>query len=192
MKLLHLDSSINGAESASRTLSAAVVAQLTSADPDIEVVYRDLAAEPVDHLTLATRVGDESNEMLAEFLSADIVVIGAGLYNFTIPGQLKAWLDRILIAGRTFRYSAAGPEGLAGDKRVIVALARGNVYSEGSPYAAFEHGESLLRVTLGFIGITAPEFIIAEGLAISPETRQAAFDGAMEKARQLELRAIAR
>lgn len=189
MRLLHIDSSINGDASASRMISAAVVERVVAADPTVEVVRRDLVSAPVDHLSLATRVGDETNEALHEFLASDIIVIGAGLYNFTIPSQLKTWLDRILIAGQTFRYTAEGPQGLAGEKRVIIILARGGVYSEGSPYAPFEHGETLLRALLGFMGISNPEFIVAEGLAVSEEMRQASLDEALQKARGVQLSA---
>jgi FMN-dependent NADH-azoreductase len=92
------------------------------------------------------------------------------MYNFTLPTQLKAWLDRILIAGKTFRYTADGPEGLAGGRRVIIALARGGIYDAGSPAAALEHLESYLRGVFNFIGID-PEFVAADGLNISPEQR---------------------
>ena len=165
MTILHLDSSINGENSASRELSRSIVEQLNSGRE--EVVYRDLAAEPLPHLTLAA-FADTS--VLDEFLAADAVVIGAPMYNFSAPSQLKAWIDRILIAGKTFRYTATGPEGLAGGKRVIVALARGGIYSEGSPAAALEHLETYLRGVFNFIGIE-PEFVAADGLAIGPEQR---------------------
>ena len=92
------------------------------------------------------------------------------MYNFTLPTQLKAWLDRILIAGKTFRYTENGPEGLAGGKRVIIALARGGFYNQGSPAAALEHLETYLRGVFNFIGIE-PEFVAADGLAIGPEQR---------------------
>ena len=121
MTILHIDSSINGAGSASRAISRSIVERLRAADPDARLVTRDLVSEPLPHLTLDA-FADSS--VLDEFLGADTVVIGAPMYNFTLPTQLKAWLDRILIAGRTFRYTATGPEGLAGGKRVIVALAR--------------------------------------------------------------------
>ena len=165
MTILHLDSSINGDNSASRELSRSIVEQLSGGRE--EVVYRDLAAEPLPHLTLAA-FADTS--VLDEFLAADAVVIGAPMYNFSAPSQLKAWIDRILIAGKTFRYTATGPEGLAGGKRVIVALARGGIYSEGSPAAALEHLETYLRGVFNFIGIE-PEFVAADGLAIGPEQR---------------------
>jgi FMN-dependent NADH-azoreductase len=163
--ILHLDSSINGENSASRELSRSIVEQLIRAGDT--VVYRDLAAEPLPHLTLAA-FADTS--VLDEFLAADAVVIGAPMYNFSAPSQLKSWIDRILIAGTTFRYTANGPEGLAGGKRVIIALARGGIYSEGSPASALEHLETYLRGVFNFIGIE-PEFVAADGLAISPEQR---------------------
>jgi FMN-dependent NADH-azoreductase len=172
MNVLHLDSSIQGENSVSRALSTAVVDRIRATESDVSVTYRDLAASPLSHLTLDVFGGSEGQEILAEFQSADIIVIGAGLYNFTIPSQLKAWFDRILVAGQTFQYGADGPEGLAGDKRVIVALARGGVYSEGSPFSSSEHAETLLRTMLGFIGIAALKVIVAEGVALGDEARR--------------------
>jgi FMN-dependent NADH-azoreductase len=166
--ILHIDASINGENSASRAISSSIVKQLKSALWGEEVVYRDLAANPLPHLTLEA-FADTS--VLDEFLAADTIVIGAPMYNFTLPTQLKAWLDRILIAGKTFRYTENGPEGLAKGKRVIVALARGGIYSEGSPAAAFEHLETYLRGVFNFVGIE-PEFVAADGLNISPENRE--------------------
>jgi len=175
MKLLHLDSSILGENSVSRQLSAAAVARLRQADPSLETSYRDLAAEPLSHLTLA---GSPADTALDEFLASDVVVIGAPMYNFTIPSQLKAWIDRILVAGKTFAYDADGPRGLAGDKRVIIIVSRGGFYGAGSPAAAFEHLETYLRTVFGFIGIV-PEVIIAEGIQVGPEQRSAAVNGAL-------------
>ena len=169
MTIVHIDSSISGDNSASRAISRSILDRLTAADPQAKVISRDLVAEPLAHLTLEAFA---DSDVLDEFLAADTVVIGAPMYNFTLPTQLKAWLDRILVAGRTFRYTADGPEGLAGDKRVIVALARGGIYDAGSPAAALEHLETYLRAVFGFIGIT-PEFVAADGLAISPEQREA-------------------
>jgi FMN-dependent NADH-azoreductase len=111
-----------------------------------------------------------------------VIVIGAPMYNFTIPSQLKAWIDRIVVAGKTFRYGAAGPEGLVGDKRVIIAIARGGFYGEGAPAAVLEHLESYLRGVFGFIGVNAPEFIIAEGLQVGPEQREKSMREAMRAA----------
>jgi FMN-dependent NADH-azoreductase len=167
--ILHIDASINGDNSASRAISRSIVDQLTIERGGADLVYRDLAAEPLPHLTLDA-FADTS--VLDEFLAADSIVIGAPMYNFTLPTQLKAWIDRIVIAGRTFRYTENGPEGLARGKRVIVALARGGFYNEGSPASALEHLETYLRGVFNFIGIE-PEFVAADGLAVSPEQRDA-------------------
>ena len=165
MTNLHVDSSISGENSASRAISRSIVEQLRGSG---EVVTRDLVSDPLPHLTLDA-FADTS--VLDEFLGADTIVVGAPMYNFTLPTQLKAWLDRIIVAGRTFRYTETGPEGLAGGKRVIIALARGGFYGEGSPAAALEHLETYLRGIFNFIGIE-PEFVAADGLAIGPEQRE--------------------
>ena len=168
MTILHIDASINGENSASRTISSSIVEQLKNAQWGEEVVYRDLATNPIPHLTLEA-FADSS--VLDEFLAAETVVIGAPMYNFTLPTQLKAWIDRIVVAGTTFRYAENGPEGLAKGKRVIIALARGGIYSGASPASALEHLETYLRGVFNFIGIE-PEFVVAEGLNISPEQRE--------------------
>ncbi|MGF7055239.1 FMN-dependent NADH-azoreductase [Bosea sp. OAE752] len=169
MKLLHIDSAITGEQSVSRKLSAEIVGHLKAGAPDLDVTYRDLVAAPFGHLMLGDMPAQgESTSVLDEFLAADIVVIGAPMYNFTVSSQLKAWIDRILIPGKTFRYGEAGPIGLAGDKRVIVALSRGGLYSEGAPARGHEHVETYLKTVLSFIGIT-PEFVIAEGMLLGPE-----------------------
>lgn len=173
MKLLHIDSSITGDNSVSRELSGRIVERLVAANPDIEVVRRDLATEPLPHLTLERLASAEGAEVLEEFLGADILVIGAPMYNFGLPTQLKAWFDHILVKGKTFGYGPEGPLGLAGDKRVIVAHARGGFYGADSPMADWDHGERHLRTLLRFIGVTEPTVFIAEGLAVSPEQRQA-------------------
>lgn len=177
MKLLHIDSSVLGDNSASRNLSAAIVAHLRAEQPGIEVVHRDLAAQTLPHFTPVLAEGHpcvaRNGEILDEFLAADVVVVGAPMYNFTIPSQLKAWIDRILTAGKTFRYTDTGPEGLAGGKRVIVASARGGIYSEG-PASAIDFQENYLKHVFGFIGITDVEFVRAEGLNLGAEQREAA------------------
>lgn len=175
MTILHIDTSINGENSASRAITRSIVDQLTVERGGGDVVYRDLAAEPIAHLTLDA-FADSS--VLDEFMDADTVVIGAPMYNFTLPTQLKAWIDRIVIGGKTFRYTQNGPEGLAGGKRVIVALARGGFYGEGSPAAALEHLETYLRGLFNFIGVE-PEFVAADGLNISPEQRDQAIKHAI-------------
>lgn len=185
MKLLHIDSSIQGDLSASRGISMAIVARLVADNPGLTVKHRDLVAAPLDHLLPAHLGGAETAATVDEFLDAEIVVIGAGLYNFTIPTQLKAWIDRILVPGKTFRYGANGPEGLAGDKRVFVALARGGIYTAGTPMAALEHAETYLRTVLGFIGVTAPEFVIAEGLALGEQARADAVAAALDRVEKI-------
>ena len=197
MNLLHVDASVLGDHSVSRQVSAAIVSRLRAADPTLNITYRDLAAQPLAHLSglhLAAAQGADvpanvqqehaaAQDALGEFLAADVVVIGAPMYNFTLPTQLKAWIDRILVAGKTFSYSAAGPKGLAGDKRVIVAISRGNFYDTQN--AAAEHLESYLRTVFGFIGVTNLEFIAADGVQVGPEHRERALKGALETAGQL-------
>ena len=161
MKLLQIDSSIQGDTSVSRLVSAAVVEQLRADIPDLDVSYRDLVANPIEHLTMSLFDGAQATLLLEEFLMADIVVIGAAHYNFTISTQIKAWIDRIVRPGRTYRYGENGPEGLAGGKRVIVAISRGGVYSTGSPAAADEHAQTLLHTVFRFIGIDDAKFIVA-------------------------------
>ena len=193
MKLLHIDSSILSKASASRELSAAIVTALTRAMPNLEIVRRDLDADPIPHLDSrllaavrpeiaagpVTHTDGKDAAALEEFLDADIVVIGAPMYNFTIPSQLKAWLDRILIAGKTFRYDETGAKGLAGGKKVIIASSRGGLYAPGTPQAAHDFQETYLRTILGFIGIEDIEIVRAEGLAYGPEQREAAMRAAL-------------
>jgi FMN-dependent NADH-azoreductase len=200
MKLLHIDASILGANSASRQLSAAIVARLRQADPAAAVTYRDLAAAPLDHLSgaqVAAAMGAapesltvqqelaDSQAVLREFLDADTVVIGAPMYNFGIPSQLKTWIDRVVARGQTFRYGENGPEGLAGNKRVIIAVSRGGFYGAGTPVAAMEHVETYLRGVFGFIGVTNLEFVVAEGLLVGPEQREKSMQGALAVAADL-------
>jgi len=187
MKLLHLDSSIQGEASASRAVTKAVVDRLNSIAHDLQVQYRDLAIAPIDHLTLMTLGGGGSLILMDEFQAAGIIVIGAPLYNFTIPSQLKAWFDRIIIAGKTFRYTENGPEGLSNGKMVIVVLSRGGVYDSTNQLSDFEHAESLLRTMLSFIGIKNAQFIIAEGLALGEERRTIAIKSALLQAENLTM-----
>jgi FMN-dependent NADH-azoreductase len=199
MKLLHIDSSVLGPHSVSRQVSSAIVDRL-QAKPGTEVTYRDLTTTPLAHLSgshLAAAQGAPSSAdvqaelaagqaVLEEFLAADIVVLGAPMYNFTIPSQLKAWIDRIVVGGKTFKYGANGPEGLAGNKRVIVAISRGGFYGAGTPTAALEHLESYLRGVFGFIGIRNPEIISADGIQVGPEHREKALAGALEAVTRLQ------
>jgi FMN-dependent NADH-azoreductase len=200
MKLLHIDSSVLGPHSVSRQVSAAIVDRLQKATPDLNVTYRDLTATPLAHLSgshLAAAQGAmpeavalqqdlaAGQTVLDEFLTADIVVIGAPMYNFTIPSQLKAWIDRILVAGKTFKYSAQGVEGLAGNKRVIIAISRGGFYGAGTPSAAAEHLETYLHSVFSFIGVANPEIIVAEGVQVGPAQREKALESALTAATNL-------
>jgi FMN-dependent NADH-azoreductase len=193
MNLLHIDSSILGLNSVSRTLSAGIAAAEQHRFPELKVTYRDLANRPIGHLSsdhLAAAQGvvpetpdlqrdiDEGQAMLDEFLSADIVVIGAPMYNFSVPSQLKAWIDRIAVAGKTFRYGANGVEGLAGNKKVIVASSRGGFYGADTPTASLDHQESYLRGIFGFLGVKDISFIRAEGVSVSPDQRTKSMEAA--------------
>jgi FMN-dependent NADH-azoreductase len=200
MKLLHIDASILANNSVSRQISSEIVARLRALTPGIEVTYRDLAAAPLSHLSadhLAAAHGavpespvlqkdiSDSLAVLEEFLAADVIVVGAPMYNFTVPTQLKSWIDRILVAGKTFKYSAGVLEGLAGGKRVVLAISRGGFYGPGTPGAAHEHSEAYLRDVFAFIGIDA-EVIAAEGVQMGPEIREEALLGATAAVGRLE------
>lgn len=190
MKLLHVDSSILGEHSVSRRLSAALVAQWRERVPGLEVTYRDLAAEPLPHFSgalIAARSGAEadsdadlardlaySEQVLAEFLAADVVVVGAPMYNFSVSSQLKAWIDRLATQGRTFRYTEQGPVGLAGGKKVIVVSSRGGLYGPDSGQAEADHQEPYLRSLFAFFGIDDIDYLRAEGIALGAEARDAA------------------
>jgi FMN-dependent NADH-azoreductase len=197
IQLLHVDSSILGPHSVSRALSAAVVDKLKAGHPQVEVTYRDLASSHLPHLSgpafMATRTQalpsdpavlaeiELGETILDEFLSADVIVLGVAFYNFGIASQLKAWIDRIAVPGKTFRYTSHGPEGLAGGKRVIMTIARGGFYGAGSAAASFEHAESYLRSVFTFAGITEIDVISADGLSVSEERRAAAVAGALRE-----------
>lgn len=188
MKLLHIDSSILGPNSVSRALSAEIVARQQAIHPVLDVTYHDLAAEPPQQLSgahvaawMGAAVDDEAlgRDLAAggayadEVIAADIIVIGAPMYNFTVPTQLKAWIDRISLRGKTFRYTAEGkPEGLlSSTKKVLIASARGGVYAPGNPN---DHQESYLLGVLSFLGLKDITIIHAEGVAAGPEIRNAA------------------
>ena len=178
MKILHIDSSILGDQSATRELTAHAIDRLRSEYPDAEVERLDLVSTPLDHLTGGF---PSANEHLRQLQSADIVVIGAPTYNFTVPTQLKAWFDRVAVAGETFRYTDSGSEGLLGDKRVIVAIASGGHYEHGS---AFEHNRSYVKAFFNFLGVE-PEFAAARGLAMGDEARAEGTQKALTEIDQL-------
>ena len=193
MRLLHVDSSILGANSVSRTLSAEIVAAERRRHHGLHVAYRDLAAEPLQHITgehlAAAQAGAAElpaalehdlaygQTVLEEFLAADVVVVGVPMYNFGVPSQLKAWIDRLAVKGQTFTYGENGPKGLAGGKKVIIASSRGGFYGSGTPAAMLDHQETYLRAVFGFFGITDITFIRAEGLGV-PDRRDASIETA--------------
>ncbi|MFC5314962.1 FMN-dependent NADH-azoreductase [Azospirillum rugosum] len=206
MKLLHIDSSPLGDASVTRQLTASIVEAFRGAEAGVEVVRRDLAVATPDHVTgelmqvvkfrnlegLNARQKAEldlTDALVDEFLAADVVVIGAPMYNFTVPTQLKAWIDRIAQAGRTFRYTETGPVGLAGGKKVIIASARGGVYSTNPALAGLDHQESYLRTVLGFLGVTDVTVIRAEGIGMGPEARAKALDAAQREIEALTVAA---
>lgn len=203
MNILHIDSSLLGPASVSRRLTADVVRDLKASQSEAVVTYRDLVARPVAHLTAELLGGlrpapgsapvadeallaevDATETLIAEFLAADVVVIGAPMYNFSLPTQLKAWIDRLAQPGRTFRYTATGPVGLAGGKKVIVVSSRGGAL-RGTPHeVALDHQEAYLRTVLRFFGVEDIHYVRAEGLAMGPERKEQAL---AEAARDIAL-----
>jgi FMN-dependent NADH-azoreductase len=193
MKILHLDSSITGEQSVSHTLGTEIVTALAARHTGAEVTYHDLANEPLLHLSPAHLAAFQGGPVedaalgqdlaqgglyLEELLATDVLVIGVPMYNFGIPTQLKAWIDRVVVAGKTFRYSERGPEGLLTGKKVYLATSSGGFYSGESPAKILEHSESYLRAVLGHIGLKDVTVIRAEGVNVGPEARQTAYDNA--------------
>jgi len=196
MKLLHVDSSVLAANSVSRQLTARVVEQWQAAHGGTVVEYLDLARQAPSHLSMESlgfrlgldadsltptqrRENSISEQLVSQFLAADVVVVGAPMYNFSIPSQLKAWIDRLAQAGRTFQYTEQGPKGLAGGKTVIVVSSRGGCYAGNPTAAAMDHQESYLKTIFGFFGITDVRFVRAEGVALGDAAKQQALDAAV-------------
>lgn len=190
-KLLHIDSSILGGNSVSRQLTAQIVASWRAGHPATEVSYLDLAVDTPSHLSAESlgfrmpagsadlsdaqqRENAISEALVSQLLAADVIVIGAPMYNFTVPTQLKAWIDRIAQVNRTFKYTEKGPVGLAGGKTVIVASTRGGAYSTSDTGTAMEHQESYLKTVLGFLGISDVRIVRAEGLAMGEAAKASA------------------
>jgi len=185
--ILVLNSSLSGEASVSRLLVADAVTELTQRDPNATLVFRDLAADPIPHLAPDSFAGVRaqattpaefaaralSDELIAELRAADTIVIGAPMYNFSIPSTLRTWFDHVLRPGVTFSYSEAGPKGLIEGKRAIIVESRGGLYSEG-PAQALDFQEPYLRQLLGFIGITDVTFVRAEKIGYGPDARDQA------------------
>lgn len=174
MNVLHIDSSALGDHSVTRELTAAIVADLNNTIPNLTITHRDLDKDSIPHLTGASLAKTDAAEAAAaeqtlqQFIDADIVVIGAPMYNFAIPSTLKAWVDRVLVAGRTFSYSEAGPKGLLSGKKIVIASGRGSAFGEDNP-ADFQ--EKYLKQVFAFVGLTDVQFVRAEGIAYSPQHR---------------------
>ena len=182
--VLHIDSSVRHTGSLSRQLGGEFIAKWKEANPSDTIVTRDLAAAPLPHLTEQLigayftppdqRNADQahtiklSDTLVDELLAADTIVIGAPMYNFSVTSGLKAWIDHVARAGRTFNYGASGPEGLVTGKKVYVFIASGGVYSQG-PAAGYDHLTTYLRAALGFLGMTNITFIVAEGVGMGED-----------------------
>jgi FMN-dependent NADH-azoreductase len=189
MDILHLISSPRKKESFSIRLGNEIVNRLLNKHPGSKVVTSDLTQMNLPHLeevhlrSFGTEIGSRtqeeeeairySDEAIKDLFAADTIVIGVPMYNFSIPSALKAWLDHILRAGKTFRYTSSGVEGLVEDKKVYLAIASGGVYSDG-PMHSFDFTEPYLRKVLGFIGISDVEVFRVEGVAL-PELKDAAY-----------------
>lgn len=194
MKILHIDTATTGENSVSRELTRAAVDHFTAANPGAEVTTLDLGKNPLPHLNEATtgaiRLPAEAHteEMKAafageravfdQFMASDVVIIGAPMYNFTIPSSLKSWIDRLGVPGKSFSYSEAGPTGLCGGRRVIVLSSRGGEYEFDG---AMEHQETFLRDFFSFIGINDVEFIRAEKIGYGPDVKAAEIAAAKAK-----------
>ena len=188
MKILHIDSSILGDASVSRQLSQAIVARLKVKHHDAAVEYLDLAKQPIPHLTAEILMGQDADQaalgeqIIQQYLDADIVVIGAAMYNFGLTSTLKAWIDRISVASKTFKYTENGPIGLAGDKKAYIASSRGGIYGENSP-ADFQEG--FLKTVFNFTGVNDIEVIRAEGVNMGPELKDQAIAAALTRVHSL-------
>lgn len=195
--LLHIDSSAKGAASDSATLSQAFVQRWQDAHPGDNIRTRDIVSHPLPHLdetligAMTTPADQHSpafstafrraDELVDEFLAADVLVIGAPMYNFGIPSTLKAWVDHIVQPERTFRYTEKGPVGLAGGKQVFIISTRGGIY-DNSP---MDHQAQYLKHLFGLLAIEDVSVIQAEGLDISPESRERSLAAAHQTIEQI-------
>jgi FMN-dependent NADH-azoreductase len=194
MKVLIVSSSAQGTASVSNRLAEGFEVRLRAARAEVELVRRDVGTRPVPHLTADTvsairgkpaeTVAERaalalSDALIAELEAADLIVIGAPMYNFGMPSTLKAWFDHVLRARVTFRYTESGPEGLIKGKKAIVIESRAGVYSDGEA-AAMDSQEPHIRTLLSFIGIDEVSWVRAEGLAFGPEAAEKAVAAALE------------
>jgi FMN-dependent NADH-azoreductase len=180
-KILHIKSSLNGDHSFSTRLGKAIIENLKQHYPGVHLVERDLVKQKFPHFELESHK-DGDDEVIREVFNADIIVIGAPLYNFGIPSQLKAWIDHISKAGVTFSYDKNGPKGLVAGKKVYVAMSSGGIYSEG-PSEDFDFVSPYLKSVLGFLGMTDVEIIRVEGTSMSG-VREYALEKAIDSLEQ--------
>ncbi|MCA1322524.1 FMN-dependent NADH-azoreductase [Herbaspirillum sp. alder98] len=194
--LLHIDSSARTSGSISRQLTAAFVEQWQAKNAGAKVIHRDLASDPLPHITEAllgayftppegrspeqAELIKQSDQLVDELLAADTLVIGVPMYNFAPPSTLKAWIDHVFRAGRTFRYTETGPVGLATGKKAVIILSRGGMYSQG-PMEALDFQGKYIKSALAFIGITDVELVVAEGVAMGEEAVKNAVAGARQQ-----------
>lgn len=185
MRLLHLDSSVTGAQSVSRRWTAEAAQAWRTRHPAGQVVYRDMAASPLPHwqpLEGASRdAGTLAHQLIEEVRASDALLIGAPMYNFSIATQLKAWLDHLAVPRETFRYGENGPEGLLGGRPVVIVSTRGGVYSEGEA-VAMDHQETYLRQMLGFLGLQDVRWVRAEGMGLGLPVQEEALRAAIAAA----------
>ena len=180
-QILMIEVSPRGKNSASRSVSDTLAARLTDLYPSAKLLCRDLAAQPLPHLddtmlrAISTKDPAEaerlraaarlSDQLTDELLQSDLLVIATPMWNFGIPSALKAWIDLVVRPGRTFQYSDGGVLGLAKDKKAILVLASGGVFTEG-PWRSWDFVEPYLRQILGFIGIVDVRTVRIEGMNI--------------------------
>ena len=198
-RILHIDSSLFSGNGASATLAREFIEALRRREPDLEITHRDLGRDPVPHLDAArlTALGTpdadrtpeqrtivaQADALIAELQAADLLVLGAPMYNFAIPTQLKAWFDHVARAGTTFRYTENGPEGLLTGKRAVVFTSRGGIHRDRETDTVVPY----LRTMLGFVGIDDVDVVYAEGLNLGDAQRDAGLaDAAAELARVAE------
>lgn len=195
-RILLVTSSPRGADSQSTRFARDLVRSLQAQAPGSAVVLRDVAAEPLPHIgtdfvtalaipaeartPVQARAVAASDAAVEELLAADTLVIAVAMINFGIPSALKTWIDHITRAGRTFRYTETGAEGLAAGRRAWLVLASGGVYSDG-PASAQDHALPYLRDLLGFLGIETAGVLRVEGLALGPEAAAQAVAGAQRE-----------
>jgi FMN-dependent NADH-azoreductase len=206
-KLLFVTSSVFGLDSKTRQIGTEFVSAWSQAHSGTAVVERSLHQDSMPHLTQETitawslpaekrsprqsEIAAFADAIVAEVEAADVVVIAAPMYNFTISSTLKAWIDHLARAGRTFRYTASGPKGLLHGKKVFVVAGRGGIYSGESPARALDFQEPYLRALLGFLGLDDVTFIHVEGLSISPESAASGLERARKTVNDIVPRAVA-